>query len=182
MHFGTDVFLRICQKDAEQLFQRTIYFQCSSTHKRFEDTLKARRQLLSFNWSAWVCCIELSLQMCKCFFGFAQFGNSILTKNFIDWVEMKSYHCSKIKRHPSEGVLWKSCSENLLKIPRKTSVIELILNIFTIQLLQNWMSTGGCLLDKIQYKLCHWCFSWNFPKIFRTAMSKSNCIFMQCVL
>ena len=40
----------------------------------------------------------------------------------------------------------------------------------------------GHLLEEMWYELCNWCFSWNFPKIFRTAMSKSNHIFMQRVL
>ena len=34
--FVRDVFLRIFQKDAEQLFQRIPYFECFSTHKRLE--------------------------------------------------------------------------------------------------------------------------------------------------
>ena len=44
---------------------------------------------------------------------------------------MKSYQSSKAKRHPWEGVLRKSCSENLQKIPRKTSVTELIFSTST---------------------------------------------------
>ena len=32
------------------------------------------------------------------------------------------------------------------------------------------------------YELRHWCFSWNFPKISRTIVSKSNCMFIQWVL
>ena len=32
------------------------------------------------------------------------------------------------------------------------------------------------------YELRHWCFSWNFPKISRTIVSKSNCMFIQRVL
>ena len=30
---------------------------------------------------------------------------------------------------------------------------------------QNLISAGGWLLEEIWYELCHWCFSWNFPKI-----------------
>ena len=37
----------------------------------------------------------------------------------------------------------------------------------------------GYLLEEIRYELCHGCFSWNFLKICRTAMFKSNRIFMQ---
>ena len=38
------------------------------------------------------------------------------------------------------------------------------------------------LLEEIRHELCHGCFSLNFLKSFRTAMSKSNHIFMKWVL
>ena len=63
------------------------------------------------------------------------------------------------QKHRASCFLWKSCSENFWELPpRKSFMIEHILKA----------------LNYAEYELCHWCFSRNFPEIFRTAILKEN--------
>ena len=63
------------------------------------------------------------------------------------------------QKHRASCFLWKSCSENFWELPpRKSFMTEHILKA----------------LNYAEYELCHWCFSRNFPKIFRTAILKEK--------
>ena len=62
------------------------------------------------------------------------------------------------QKRPASCVLWKSVPENFQEIPKKSFTTEHISKAHSYT----------------ELELCRWCFSMNFPKIFRTAILKEK--------